>query len=574
MRAHHIKILLRIVAIFLLMLGVGLLVATQIPFEYLKPQVDAISVDGDAERFTPAVYAKITTRTFGSGVCSLLLSFLLFWHHNKIQHQLQDCFLRFQIDAQSLWPDVVRHIQTLIKKVPTPHLILLILLILTGIVHRVLFLFQPMRHDEAFTFTNYASKPLILALSNYSFPNNHLFHTFWVHLSYMIFGNHEWAIRLPAFFAGILILPAIYIFIRKLFDAHAALIATGLTVCASSQIEYATNARGYAFISLFFILISILALYVRQTKNAAAWGLIAVFSAFGLYTVPTMLYPFAGVMLWIFLSIAFHDFSAESRLGFKSFILTILTTLTLTSIFYLPVILGSGLQSIIGNRFVQSLTLSGFFTTLPLRLEAVWQLVKREKKKRKISFPLSVIAGLFLCLLMQKVLPPERAWLYLLPLFMGLIGASISPLLYKIETARLQTFLSIFLTTLLSIATSIGSTKTLTAHYSYGPGTLKHAEQITQALQKELQPGDRLLTIATAAPLEYYFNKHGASITYLRQPISKSNRIFLIVLEGKYTLNQVLHATNIPGDFTPPQLAYIYPSAKVYALTRTARFKQ
>ena len=75
---------------------------------------------------------------------------------------------------------------------------------------RAFHLNQPMRLDEARTFLDYAIRPLPDAISNYNIPNNHLLHTLLVWLSIRIFGDAEWAIRLPAFVAGVLIVPATY----------------------------------------------------------------------------------------------------------------------------------------------------------------------------------------------------------------------------------------------------------------------------------------------------------------------------------------------------------------------------
>ena len=51
-----------------------------------------------------------------------------------------------------------------------------------AIVLRARELSQPIRYDEAATWLDYASQPLGRALSDYRFPNNHLFHTLLVHL--------------------------------------------------------------------------------------------------------------------------------------------------------------------------------------------------------------------------------------------------------------------------------------------------------------------------------------------------------------------------------------------------------
>ena len=73
-----------------------------------------------------------------------------------------------------------------------------VLLGVIGMGIRFAHLRQPMRHDEAYTYLHYARAPLSVALSDYTYPNNHLFHTLLVWISTRVFGNSEVAIRLPA----------------------------------------------------------------------------------------------------------------------------------------------------------------------------------------------------------------------------------------------------------------------------------------------------------------------------------------------------------------------------------------
>src|SRR5262245_38990681 len=82
------------------------------------------------------------------------------------------------------------------------HLAALLSLVVLGVVLRVRALEQPINYDEAFTYLQYASRPFLIGLSNYSYPNNHLFHTLLVHASIRLFGSALWAIRIPACVAG------------------------------------------------------------------------------------------------------------------------------------------------------------------------------------------------------------------------------------------------------------------------------------------------------------------------------------------------------------------------------------
>lgn len=101
-----------------------------------------------------------------------------------------------------------------------PELLPLFFIVGLGLVVRMWLLNQPMRHDETQSFLDYASQPLVRALTIYSAPNNHLFHTLLVHLT--TFGGRlyvEWLIRLPAFLAGTAVIFATYVVGRKLFNA-------------------------------------------------------------------------------------------------------------------------------------------------------------------------------------------------------------------------------------------------------------------------------------------------------------------------------------------------------------------
>src|SRR5919204_3963186 len=110
-----------------------------------------------------------------------------------------------------------------------------------------------MRGDEAFTYTEYASLPWFVALGDYTYPNNHLLHTLLVHGAARLLGPEPWALRLPAFVAGVLLVPATYLAARALYGPTTALIAAGLVSASGWLTLYATNARGYSLVLLCFV---------------------------------------------------------------------------------------------------------------------------------------------------------------------------------------------------------------------------------------------------------------------------------------------------------------------------------
>lgn len=589
--ASIVRIILLLVLTGFLCTGLFSLLATQIPYEWVKSQLDALSVDGDAERFTQSVYASVITKLYILGIIAIVFSSLAFINKKNIEYYLTQHLAKFTKDLRECWFDTIAHVQSFYRHTDRLHFIALFTILVGGIAFRLFFLFQPIRHDEAFTFTNYASKPLILGLSNYSFPNNHLFHTLCVHMAYFLFGNQLWAIRLPAFLAGVFLIPATYFLVRALYEKHTALLTTAFLSVSSALIEYGTNARGYAFIMLFFILLLLLANYLRKKNNIAAWTSLAILSAMGLHTVPVMLYPFATVLLWIVWSSWQSDFS----LPFKATIYQIFQystlTILLTGLLYLPVILASGLDAIIQNRFVQPMPLSAFINRLPERLLDVWSqwtldynfglitllaiatligiIAHHHRAQHRICLAFPAVLTLAILLPIQGVLPPERVWLYLLPLFYTVASTGFYTFLQRALPHQTVAKTVVYISLCLGLWGGINATQTLNTYYPYGPGTLKDAEVITQYLKPQLQSSDRLLTIATAAPLEYYFNKHNVNINHLRQDIANSNRLIVLVLEKKYTLEQVLQVANIPTqDFTAPNLLCAYPSARLYEMNR------
>ena len=130
------------------------------------------------------------------------------------------------------------------------HQLTFVLLLLIGLGLRLAFLFQPMCHDETVNYLYFAIPPLKYGLSTYPYPNNHLFNTFFIHFTTKIFGNSPWAIRLPAFSAGLLLIPLTYFVFKALYNEKVALLSMALVVPFSQLIEYLYRTRflGHKFV--------------------------------------------------------------------------------------------------------------------------------------------------------------------------------------------------------------------------------------------------------------------------------------------------------------------------------------
>jgi len=131
--------------------------------------------------------------------------------------------------------------------------------------------------DEVVT-VNFSKHTLGELLSLYEGTNHHLLNTLLVKLSMIIFGDSEWAIRLPTAILGILTVPALFFLVRRAMGFwHAIAVAAILTV-SYQHIYFSQNARGYIS-HIFFSLISTLYLLKSlKTNNRKHWLLFAMFS--------------------------------------------------------------------------------------------------------------------------------------------------------------------------------------------------------------------------------------------------------------------------------------------------------
>ena len=130
---------------------------------------------------------------------ALLVVLLLAEAYRRSRHRLH-ALMPAMPDA---WRALRADARAALARVATWEWIGLTIVTMLALALRARELSQPIRYDEAATWLDYASQPLARALSDYRFPNNHLFHTLLVHISAALFGAAPWALRLPAFLAGI-----------------------------------------------------------------------------------------------------------------------------------------------------------------------------------------------------------------------------------------------------------------------------------------------------------------------------------------------------------------------------------
>jgi 4-amino-4-deoxy-L-arabinose transferase-like glycosyltransferase len=430
-----------------------------------------------------------------------------------------------------------------------------LLIMSAAVLVRFLFLNYPMRYDESYTVVVFAMRPWLNLISDYSLPNNHIFHTILVKLAISLFGTAPWSVRLPAFISGILCVPAGYVLARQMYGRVPALLSAGVIAALPMLISYSTNARGYSQYTLLSLTLFSLAIYLSRHANLAGWGLFVIVAVAGFYTVPFMLYPFGAVCLWLVMSTT----SDKTRQGYGSLgglikylfaagILTVFFTLLL----YLPVvIIGTGLNSLIGNQFVAPLSWTEFLPRLGVQLKNTWInwnydlnpavqillaagvllsiIFHRRISKIKASTQLAFIIWILGVLVVLRRDPLDRIWSFLVPFWViwacGGMIASLGHL--KLQWKRLGLVLVVG-SLLITAGWSYRRVNTYFPGWQADPGKIERASKF---LSQNLTAGDAVAVIfPNDAIYWYYLGRLGVNDEFMhRIELETHKRVFVVV---------------------------------------------
>ena len=462
-----------------------------------------------------------------------------------------------------------------------------------GVVLRVAYLWQPMRYDESVTYMYFARLAWNDAVATYTYPNNHVLHTLLVKASSIFFGPSPAALRLPALLAGVAGIPVTYVAMRLLYGGRAALFAAAVSATAGSLILYSTNARGYSMVVLAFLLLVIVGARIVEGATASDWLALALLGALGTWTIPTMLYPFGAVVLWIGLSLLADGRSRRRdvrRLG-AAVVISALLTLAL----YSPILQREGVAALTRNKFVASSGWFEFFSQLPatlgdavaswslgispivsllLALCAVVALARHASLSRfRVGLPLAVFVWCAWLLAVNHRAPFARVWIWMLPLVAALAGAGVLHLTAgRKRLGRLveQRFTMLIVAFALAAATSVVVSRAVLL--SLETGTFRDAPQAAAILARTLGRGDRVLTaIPTNAPLAYYLDQLGVADNMLTNDERGAAHIVAVVNQAEgQTLDDVAGRSIVHDSthFSDPRLLAQLPASALVIFDR------
>ncbi len=569
------KITLKVAAVAAILIALVLLWLSIINYATAHQIADRLTPDGSMDSFTPerfqqliVIMRELALVFIAFGVFSLLAPARVLSFIRTGWMELKAALSGWPHDAAAAFREIRLRLLRKNLLVPMVALALLALLI------RLAYINDPITHDEAYSFVMFARLPLRLGLSDYHFPNNHLFHTLLVHISWRLFGTTPLAVRLPALIAGVGVIPSGYLLARRLYGKTAALIAAAALIASPALILYATIARGYSLLALLTLLVMILAVELTHSSNLFLWSLAALFSALGFYTLPVFLMPFGIIVTWLILSgFSKRAASSDRASWFTRLFLFVVSTLILTGLLYLPVLLNTGLSSIISNQWVASLSWKDFWPTLASRLMdtggewtskvplfvTVLALIglglsvvfHRRISREQVSTQLAALIFIPIILLVQRPNAWAKIWQFLLPLVLIWAGAGLVGGLKWIET-KVTSRIAIVVSGTGAIVVGLlvlAGFNTLQDHPGLKP-IQGPVEQSAVYFTTHLQEKD-IVVIAPIddAPLWYYFNKYGLSEEYFRRDVPFKQAYVLVSRDQDQTIDTVLKVRGPDAGF-------------------------
>lgn len=434
MRLKIARLVMITVGLIGILIILGEMAIFMMPYSMAKSMAVKISLSGDPHRFTESFFGKVKGQAIWIILSLVILEAFLFLWWKKIEKWIAENFSSSN-SLSSLWK---------CTSISRTEVYILFILIGMGIIFRLVRMQGIMQYDEMHNYLQYAQNPFVAVSAYISDANNHIFHTFLVSLSTKVFGDSIWVIRSVAFLSGILLIPLIFILIRSIETfrpVRSGWLAASIMAAYPLCCEYSANARGYTLQMLLGLLAWALFVKIYEGKRDLLLTL-SFICALAMWTIATALYLFVGLIF------AFCGGIFWGKIKIKDLFFFIISTSLITLVLWSPVIIVSGIQSILFNpdanpiaggllidpfwlRFknmedIISLSLGGpVFWIIPVLV--LFGISTINWAWRCIGIGLSVSILTITALL--HVTPHTRVWLFLIPLIAIFIDIGMIELL-------------------------------------------------------------------------------------------------------------------------------------------------
>lgn len=306
-------------------------------------------------------------------------------------------------------------------------------------------MYFPLTLDEPQTYYEFIKPPFWEALALYPYPNNHVLSSVISNITNEIPGlDLLFKIRIPVLIISLLTWVFAYRFMRKYYSESLALFVVAIGSVVATNLQHAYIARGYAYV-MFFVVIGVYAAFniVKNGNRKRDWLAFVLSSVFGAWTMPSYLYPFLSISIFIFI----YNYKRV-----KTQILYSALVGVLVLILYSPILVVTGLDGLTSNEFVATIDRLIVIKSIPgfmlgtivhifyfpfyvllavFTLVLLFTIVKRDRN----TLILWAVFGLTPCLflIIHSVIPFFRTFFYYGFLFVFMIGVSFKDEIKKIS---------------------------------------------------------------------------------------------------------------------------------------------
>ena len=498
----------------------------------------------------------------------------------------------------------------------------LIAVMLVALAYRLHAIQQPITYDEAYNYLAFIRRPLIETMIDYHLPNNHIFLSLILNLTIRVFGDAEWIIRMPPVIFGTLMIPATYGFGKRFYGKNTGLLASVGVAIFPELVHYSSIFRGYILVALFTLLAFNLADDLRREKNRFGWGVLVLILTLGLYTVPTMLFPFAILYVWFLGVIVSKDFGESygaqpnsehkfaRRVSFRrsnpkedetassqkhvprGFIFNLsqwgllrytiisgaLTGIS-TVILYAPILILSP-DDLFNHRWIVKVPLDLLASQMWGKVMINWDawfhdvppiliglgvsgvvlslLAHRKLGKHQLPLHFAFALGIVAVLLVQR---PNNPWarVWLFSIPFFMIWAAAG-IIEWFKDRRIQNAIL-----LLALVGSVWGAW----QYVQTPFEPSKEKLVADLIAPRLQSGDMILVEGDfAAPIEYYLLRAGQPRDYFQRNENFTRAFLIVITKGGYTYEDFVekYAKKFPLDLSTITLIESYGNYSVYEI--------
>jgi hypothetical protein len=323
---------------------------------------------------------------------------------------------------------------------------------------------------------------------------------------------------------------------------------------------YSCMARGYSLIVCLSLALTLSALYVADRSTWASRFLFSGLAALGLMTLPTMLFPIAGLYIWVACLLLIQGRRALAVL--REFVLPCSVMLyALTLILYTPSIaVSGGVASIVANRFVLPApwrdffgqvfghlrsTLSDYARDVPISglfLVTILFLVGLAWTARKRAWPALLLlpslgAGSAIVFLIKHAIPLARTWIYLIPFVFIPADWGFTWLVEGWSARRQQVALVLAVGVSGYFAVSLMARDVIAAYLD--TGTFPEAPLVTRFLETRTACHDTFRFKEPAdAPMLFSLWYYGVAEA-CAEPGSDAGKVFYVVKKSRYAIGDL-----------------------------------